>query len=166
MRISELAERVGVPTSTVRYYERIGLLGRPARTGSGYRDYGEDSATLLLFVHRARKMGLSCEQVAELLPVWGGVDCLATQVRVRGLIDDKQAEIARRIVELREFAAALDQVRVTLEASPPPAACRTDLSCCLPSGPVVVPIELGKPSTRAGRRRAFVRPGRASVESV
>jgi DNA-binding transcriptional MerR regulator len=57
MRISELAERVGVPTSTVRYYERIGLLGPPARTGSGYRDYGEDSATLLLFVHRARRMG-------------------------------------------------------------------------------------------------------------
>ncbi|MFA6298529.1 MAG: MerR family DNA-binding transcriptional regulator, partial [Nocardioides sp.] len=35
MRISELADRVGVPTSTVRYYERIGLLGVPARTGSG-----------------------------------------------------------------------------------------------------------------------------------
>ena len=46
-----------MPTSTVRYYERIGLLGPPARTGSGYRDYGEDSATLLLFVHRARRMG-------------------------------------------------------------------------------------------------------------
>jgi len=148
VRISELAERVGVPTSTVRYYERIGLLGPPARTGSGYRDYGEDSATLLLFVHRARRMGLSCEQIAELLPVWGGVDCLATQQRVRGLIDVKQAEIARRIVELRDFATALDQVRATLDASPPPAACRTDLSCCVPSGPVTVSIELARPRSR------------------
>ena len=166
MLISELAERVGVPTSTVRYYERIGLLGRPARTGSGYRDYGEDSATLLLFVYRARRMGLSCEQVAELLPVWGGMDCVATQQRVRSLIDDKQAEIAYRIVELREFAAALDQVRATLDAAPPPAECRTDLSCCVPSGAVVVPIELVGPSTAAGHRPSPVRPGHASLESV
>jgi DNA-binding transcriptional MerR regulator len=149
----------------VPYYERIGLLGSPARTVSGYRDYGEDSATLLLFVHRARKMGLACDQVAELLPVWGGVDCLSTQMRVRGLIDDKQGEIARRIVELWEFAAAFDQVRATLEASPPPAACRTDLSCCVPSGPVVVPIELTGPSHQAGRRRAFEHPGRTAVQS-
>src|SRR5690349_14852259 len=54
VRISELAERVGVPTSTVRYYERVGLLGQPARTSSGYRDYGEDEATRLVFVSRAR----------------------------------------------------------------------------------------------------------------
>jgi hypothetical protein len=94
---------------------------------------------------------LSCEQIAELLPVWGGVDCLATQQRVRGLIDDKQAEIAGRIIELREFAAALDQVRATLDASPPPAVCLTDLSCCVPSGPVMVSIEFAGPSATAGR---------------
>ena len=145
-----------MPTSTVRYYERIGLLGRPERTGSGYRDYGTDSETLLLFVHRARTMGLSCEQVSQLLPVWGGVDCQATQQRVRGLIDDKQAEIAKRIDELQEFAAGLDRVRAALEASPPPAACRTDLSCCVPSGPVVVPIELIGPSVREGHPRSSV----------
>jgi DNA-binding transcriptional MerR regulator len=65
VRISELADRVGVPTSTVRYYERIGLLYAPARTGSGYRAYDEDSATRLLFVTRARRLGLSCDQIAE-----------------------------------------------------------------------------------------------------
>lgn len=83
------------------------------------------------------------------------MDCLATHQRVRGLIGDKQVEIARRIVELWEFADALDQVRATLDAPPPPAACRTDLSCCLPSGPVVVPIEFG-PGAAAGRRPSFV----------
>jgi DNA-binding transcriptional MerR regulator len=155
VRISELAERVGVPTSTVRYYERIGLLGSPARTNSGYRDYGDDSATLLLFVHRARKMGLSCDQVAELLPVWSGTNCRATQRRVRNLIDDKQAEIAMRIAELRDFAASLEEVRATLDASSPPEACRTDLSCCVPSGPVVVPITLAGTSSTAGLRRSF-----------
>ena len=142
MRISAFAERVGVPVSTVRYYERIGLLGVPERTGSGYRDYDETAATRLLFVSRARRLGLSCEQIAELLPVWGGADCMAAHERVTRLIDDKQAEIADRIAELEAFSAQLDGVLATLEASPPPHACRTDLTCCMPSGEVgFIPIE-------------------------
>jgi hypothetical protein len=48
VRISELADSVGVPASTVRYYERVGLMGLPDRTTSGYRNYGEDAATRLL----------------------------------------------------------------------------------------------------------------------
>jgi DNA-binding transcriptional MerR regulator len=143
VRISELADRVGVPTSTVRYYERIGLLGVPARTGSGYRDYGEDSATHLLFVHRARRMGLSCEQIADLLPIWGGANCTAAHARVGRLIDEKQAEISERINELAEFARQLHEVRVALDASPPDEACRSDLSCCVPSGDIhMVQLEL------------------------
>jgi DNA-binding transcriptional MerR regulator len=143
VRISELAERVGVPTSTVRYYERIGLLGPPARTSSGYRDYGEDGATRLVFVSRARKMGLSCEQIADLIPVWGGMNCGAAHERVGRLVQDKQAEIAERIAELEEFAAQLGAVQVALDASPPPQACRPDLSCCVPAGPSgEVPIQL------------------------
>jgi DNA-binding transcriptional MerR regulator len=143
MRISELADRVGVPTSTVRYYERIGLLDAPGRTVSGYRAYGEDEATRLLFVSRARKMGLSCEQIAELIPIWGGADCTAAHERVGRLIHDKQTEIAERIAELQDFAAQLNAIHVALEESPPPLACRTDLSCCVPGGPTgPVPIEL------------------------
>jgi DNA-binding transcriptional MerR regulator len=143
VRISELAEKVGVPTSTVRYYERIGLLGVPERTGSGYRDYDEESATRLLFVSRARRLGLNCEQIAELLPIWGGTDCRSAYDKVARLIDEKKAEVTSRIKELRAFAAELDSVRATLEASPPPAACRTDLTCCVPSGTVdLPPLEL------------------------
>lgn len=124
VRISELAERIGVPTSTVRYYERIGLLAVPARTGSGYRDYGEDAATRLLFVARARRLGLGCEAIADLLQMWDGVNCGAAQDRVGRLIDEKRADIARRIGELQEFAAQLENVKDLLEADPPPATCQ------------------------------------------
>lgn len=143
MRISELAERVGVPTSTVRYYERVGLLGLPSRTASGYRDYDEDAAARLLFVSRARKMGLTCEQITDLLPIWDGTNCSAAQERVGLLIEDKRAEIAERIEELQRFTAQLDTVRTALEAAPPPPACRSDLSCCVPeAGSERVPIDL------------------------
>src|SRR4051794_21073026 len=120
VRIAELAAQVGVPTSTVRYYERVGLLDAPTRTASGYRDYDDDAAARLLFVSRGRKMGLSCDQIAELLPVWAGTDCGAARERVSHLIDDKKADIAQRIAELESFVAQLDLVRTALEASPPP----------------------------------------------
>ncbi len=143
VRISELAESAGVPTSTVRYYERVGLLSPPERTAAGYRDYGEDAAARLLFIARARRMGLSCDQVTSLLPVWASTNCGATQERVTRLIEDKQAEIADRIAELEAFSAQLDDVRARLEVEAPPPACRADLGCCVPEstvGPVAIEL--------------------------
>ena len=143
VRISELAESAGVPTSTVRYYERVGLLAPPGRTASGYRDYDEDAAARLLFIARARRMGLSCDQVTSLLPVWSTTACGATQERVIRLIADKQAELAERIAELQRFSAQLEDVRTRLEAAAPPPACRADLSCCVPEsagGPVAIEL--------------------------
>lgn len=149
MRISELADRAGVPVSTVRYYERIGLLPGPGRTDSGYRDYDEESATRLLFVSRARGLGIGCEQIAELLPAWGGTDCASARDRIIGLIDEKRAEIAARIEELAAFADQLQHVRTSFDDVPPPAACRTDLNCCVPANPqVIVPAALLKASRR------------------
>jgi DNA-binding transcriptional MerR regulator len=116
----------------VRYYERVGLMALPARTASGYRDYGGDEAARLLFITRARRMGLSCDQVTALLPVWAGSNCGAAHDQVAGLIDHKQAEIAARMAELEEFSAQLAAVRAALDAAPPPHACRSDLTCCVP----------------------------------
>ena len=143
MRISQLAESAGVPTSTVRYYERIGLMASPSRAASGYRDYGEDEAARLLFITRARRMGLSCEQITSVLPIWAGTNCGAAQERVGRLILDKQAEIAERISELEQFSAQLDEVRVALETELPLSACRADLSCCVPESagaPIVIEL--------------------------
>ena len=151
VRIAELAARVGVPTSTVRYYERVGLLRSPSRTSSGYRDYDDDAAAQLLFVSRARRMGLTCDQITELLPIWDGTNCEAAHGRVTQLIDDKKAEIADRIAELQSFVAQLDVVRAALDAAPPPAACRTDLSCCVPetnAGPVMIELQPRRNATK------------------
>jgi DNA-binding transcriptional MerR regulator len=150
VRIAEFAAQVGVPTSTVRYYERVGLLDPPGRTPSGYRDYDDDAAARLLFISRARKMGLSCDQVSELLPVWAGTNCGAAHERVSQLVADKKADIAEQIAELRNFAAQLDLVSAALDASPAPDACRTDLSCCVPdagAGPVLVDFFAAHPAS-------------------
>jgi DNA-binding transcriptional MerR regulator len=88
-------------------------------------------------------MGLSCDQITDLLPVWDGVNCAATQDRVSRLIVDKQSEIRQRIAELEAFAEQLDEVRSALESEPAVGACRTDLTCCVPEsrgGPVAIEL--------------------------
>jgi DNA-binding transcriptional MerR regulator len=149
MKISELADRAGVPVSTVRYYERIGLLPGPERTDAGYRDYDDESATQLLFMVRARGLGISLEQIAELLPAWRGTNCGSARDRVVSLIDEKRAEISARIAELAGFAQKLQEIRDSFDAVPAPASCRTDLSCCLPgTAGALVPVQLLNPLRR------------------
>jgi DNA-binding transcriptional MerR regulator len=144
MRISQLAEQAAVPVSTVRYYERIGLLGSPSRSAAGYRDYDDEASTRLLFIAKSRRLGLTCDQVAELLPVWAGVDCVSAHSRVSHLIDDKRVEIAGRIAELTAYAAQLDEAKAALEDSPPPEVCCDDLTCCVPTGAVgSQPVDIG-----------------------
>ena len=152
VRISELAASAEVPASTVRYYERVGLMTMPARTASGYRDYDEDAAARLLFITRARRMGLSCEQIISLLPIWAGTNCSAAQDRVGRLIEEKQAEIAERMAELEQFAAQLDTVRAALAAESPRLACRTDLTCCVPES-VGVPVAIELTPRHAAKQR-------------
>ena len=88
------------------------------------------------------RLGITCEQIAELLPIWGGANCRSAHERVSHLIDEKQAEIATRIHELAELTSLLDGVRESLQASSPPVACRTDLTCCVPNGPVYLDLEV------------------------
>jgi hypothetical protein len=88
-------------------------------------------------------MGLSCEQITSLIPIWAGTNCSAAHERVGQLIDEKQAEIVDRIAELQQFSAQLDTVRTALDAESPPQACRSDLTCCVPEsrgGPMVVEL--------------------------
>ena len=67
MRIGELADRLGVTTKSIRFYESIGLLPDPARTASGYRDYAEADAERLTFIKTAQRLGLSLDEIREIM---------------------------------------------------------------------------------------------------
>jgi len=83
-RISQLADRVGVPASTLRFYETAGLL--PAeRTPSGYRVYGEGAVERLAFISSGKLLGLSLEEIGDLLGVWEQGVCAAVRVRMAPL---------------------------------------------------------------------------------
>ncbi len=67
MRIGQLADRFGLNPKTVRYYESIDLLPEPVRTPSGYRDYDEADAERLSFIRTAQRLGLSLDDIREIL---------------------------------------------------------------------------------------------------
>ena len=65
--IGPLASAVGVPTSTLRFYERAGLLKPDARTGGNYREYGEKALDRLRFIRSAQATGFSLDDIREFL---------------------------------------------------------------------------------------------------
>ena len=85
MKIGELAARAGANVETIRYYERIGLLPPPMRTGANYRDYGPTHVDRLSFICQARGLGFDIADIRSLLDLGadpeqdcGDVDQLAT----------------------------------------------------------------------------------------
>jgi DNA-binding transcriptional MerR regulator len=133
LRISELADAIGIAPSTVRYYERIGLVPEPERSASGYRIYTREAEDRLRFIVRGKRLGLSLEQVGELLGVWNGANCAATQQHLLHLLDEKQTQITADIAELRTFSAQLRDVQRQLATTAPPNACTAELDCCAPA---------------------------------
>jgi MerR family copper efflux transcriptional regulator len=93
-KIGELAARCGVSPDTVRFYEREGLLPPPERTASGHRVYGQDAFVRLQFIRKARGIGLTLQDIGEIL-------------RLR---DEGHPEAGPRITtRLRARANAIDQ---------------------------------------------------------
>ena len=105
MRIGELAQRAGVSAQTVRYYERIGILPGPDRTASGYRRYAEEDADRLAFITRAKLLGLTLEEIGDILSASGpdSVNC----EHVLALLETKRAQIAAWIEEAEGLRYAL-----------------------------------------------------------
>ena len=67
LTVGELARRTGFTPKTLRYYETIGLLPAPRRRASGYREYDNAYEGRLAFIARAKRLGLSLDEVREIL---------------------------------------------------------------------------------------------------
>lgn len=129
MRISDASAATGFAPSALRYYERIGLLPRPRRDASGYRVYDHDALDRLRFVGRAKGLGLSLEEIAELLQHWNGGACATTRERLRRLVADKLDEVWRRIDALRALGAQLEDAHGHLARPATQARCGTACGC-------------------------------------
>ena len=109
MRTGELAKRTGTDVETIRYYEKSGLLGEPARNASGYREYSEAHLERLQFIRHCRSLQMSLADVRVLLdlksnPTAGCQD-------VNALVDHHIERIRTQMEALRTLEMQLSILR-------------------------------------------------------
>ena len=97
LTIGKLASAADVGVDTVRFYERAGLLKKPARSASGYRLYDAADAARLRFIRRAKTLGFSLDEIVELLKLNDGG---GRRSAVRALAQTRLAEIEQKLLEL------------------------------------------------------------------
>lgn len=108
MWISQTAREAGVNAQTLRYYERRGLLAKPPRRGSGYREYPADAVRIVRFIKRAQELGFTLDEIEELVRLRGVRR--GERHKVRAIAERKIADIDQKIAQLQSMRQALDQL--------------------------------------------------------
>lgn len=106
-RIGSIATAVGLTPDAVRYYERLGLVQKPARTEGGFRLYPPDTVERLRFIKQAQKLGLALKEIRDLLGPANGRQPSQCR-RVRGVLARHLADVEARMRELEAFRQTLD----------------------------------------------------------
>lgn len=108
MKIGELSKATGTNAETIRYYERIGLLPKPGRTGGNYRDYGPADHERLTFIRHARSLGFDIADIRSLLDLGEDPerDCAEADRIASGhleAVEQKVAQLERLRGELKRM---------------------------------------------------------------
>lgn len=107
LTIGGLSRAAGVPTSTVRFYERRGLLRPDGRSRGNYRVYGEASLARVRFIRAAHDAGFTLADTARLLEeLDGGPECCR---HVQGLVADRLEKAAAQIEQLERARGVLSR---------------------------------------------------------
>ena len=106
LTIGELSRRAGVNVETIRYYERLGLLGRISRSQSGRRLFDETDTETLLFIRHCREMLFSIANIRRLL-----------LLRAKGPCSDVKAIATSHLSELRTKLKTLAVLETKLAAA-------------------------------------------------
>jgi DNA-binding transcriptional MerR regulator len=130
LRVSELAERAGVAPSTIRFYERAGLLSPAQRADNGYRVFAESALQELAFISRAKGIGMSLEDIADLVAAWPTGECRSLQARLRAFLAGRIGQVREQLTDLRAFESQLQVVLNRLSAHDPgPGLCGKGCIC-------------------------------------
>lgn len=127
MRIGEVAERVRIAPSAIRFYEDAGLIPAPERTESGYRKYGPEVVDRLEFIRAGQAIGLSLRELGEVLGIRDRGDSPCRHVT--DLLGTRIEEIDARIRELEAMRRDLNDLQeraVGFDPAdcPPESVCR------------------------------------------
>jgi MerR family mercuric resistance operon transcriptional regulator len=121
LTIGKVARGAALAIDTVRYYEREGLIEKPARTASGYRHYRPDVIARLRFIRQAKELGFTLTEIRELLAlkVAPGKSCADVKSRAEAKI----ADVEQRIAQLARMKRALTKLVTACSGRGPTSEC-------------------------------------------
>ena len=108
VQIGDAARLSGVSAKMVRHYESLGLLPRVGRTDSGYRQYSEAEVHTLRFIKRARELGFSMQEIAELVGLWQ--NRRRASANVRRIAQKHADDLQHRIVAMQAMQKTLQHL--------------------------------------------------------
>jgi DNA-binding transcriptional MerR regulator len=121
LTVGQLARTTGVPAKTIRYYEQVGVLPMPKRSGAGYRHYSRSDVHRLLFIRRARALGLSLANLKALTAELDSGECLTMRSRLYELVTEQLRTVQEQIAEFqlleRQLAQVLHRLQTTVLTS-------------------------------------------------
>ncbi len=121
LTIGQLAKQAQVGVETIRYYERRGLLPTPVRRESGYWQYTLQDVAYLQFIRRAKLLGFSLTEIADLLAL--RIDPQTTCEDVRKRAERKMADVEAKIQALERIKGALQQLVTLCSGQGPTSEC-------------------------------------------
>jgi DNA-binding transcriptional MerR regulator len=115
LKIGEVSKRSGIGIETLRFYEKSGILSRPARSGNGYRMYDSEVLERLAFIKRAQVLGFSLEEIRQIIAEKdsGESPCAA----VREVVRRRLAELDERMAQMRRYRKELSEALAEWERS-------------------------------------------------
>lgn len=105
LKIGDVAKLSGIGIEALRFYEKSGLLDRPARTESGYRLYGRDVLDRLAFIKQSQTLGFSLDEIRSIVE-----DARAGKSpcdEVREIVRHRLEELDERMREMRRYRKEL-----------------------------------------------------------
>lgn len=108
MNIGQAAEQSGVSAKMIRHYESIGLVERARRTDGGYRIYDTNDIHTLRFIRRARDLGFSIKEIAQLVGLWR--NRRRASADVRRVAQQHISELDHKIAELQAMRRTLTEL--------------------------------------------------------
>ncbi len=121
LSIGQVAKQVGVGVETIRFYERKGLLEKPKRNASGYRQYSQEAIGRISFIKQAKKLGFSLNEISELLSLRVDPDTTCKMVKARAIA--KITNIDSKIEVLQNMKLAIVKLTASCQGTGPTSEC-------------------------------------------
>jgi len=120
-KVSEVAKTLEINPQTLYFYERTGLIPPPQRTEAGYRLFSEEDVERLRFITRTKALGLSLDEIKEILALKEGqsLTCQAVQDRLAAKLE----QIEGQIQQLQALQAELQPLLQRCQAANPTNVC-------------------------------------------